>query len=67
MKKAPLELLQEQAEYLKKRGYTQYQIADKWGVSPAYLSLVLNGHRPITGIMLEHARVEKFVSYRRIK
>ena len=40
-----------------KRGWTQEEVADKLGVTQAYLSMVEQGHRPLSSQLL--ARVQK--------
>ena len=42
-----------------------YKLADKIGVSPQYLSMVINGKKPIGPKILEFLGYEKSITYRK--
>lgn len=50
-------------------GGNQYEMAESIGVSPAYLSMVLNGTKPPAKSVLDYLGLErvKLVTYRRKK
>lgn len=58
----PLQKIQQ-----KLKEYSQKDLADQLGVSPAYLSDVINGRREAGEKMLAALGLEKVVSYRKRK
>ena len=53
-KPTDLQLLQSKISSLRWQGITQQKIAKDIGITPEYLSMVLNAKKPVTGVLLDY-------------
>lgn len=53
--------------HIRRTHRTQNIAARAWGVTPAFVSMILNGHKAATDAILAEAGLERVVTYRRKK